>query len=110
MNSPPASRPMSTAEGSAPPAVELRLDGALWRRITTSQGDSIVSRGWGEWIGTAGRRRYIALSEGAPISSLFGPGGKNGTRIMRADGTGRRAKDQALGERRSHLEMVPPRL
>ena len=105
--SPPAVRSMSNAEGSAPPAIELRLDGALWRRITTSQADSIAARGWGEWIGT-GRRRYLALTETAPVSSLLGSGGNHGTRIMRADGTIQRAAGQVLGERRSHLELIPP--
>ena len=105
--SPPAARSVSIAEGSAPPAVELRLDGALWRRITTAQADSIAARGWGEWIGT-GRRRYLALSETAPISSLLGTGGNHGTRTMRADGSGQRAAGQVLGARRSHLELIPP--
>jgi hypothetical protein len=105
--SPPATRPVSIAEGSAPPAVELRLDGALWRRITASQADSIAARGWGEWIGT-GRRRYLALTDTAPISSLLGLGGKTGTRTMRADGSGQRAAGQVLGARRSHLELIPP--
>jgi hypothetical protein len=99
--------PMSTAEGSAPPAVELRVDGALWRRISLDQADSIAGRGWGEWIGT-GRRRYLSLTATAPVSSLLGPGGKSGTRVMRADGTGQRSAGQVLGQRRSHLELIAP--
>ena len=109
MNSPPAVRPISNAEESAPPAVDLRLDGALWRQITRGQADSIVARGWGRWQGT-GRRRCVALTDTAPISSLLGPGSKTGTRTMRADGRGDRDPGQALGERRSHLELIPPTL
>jgi hypothetical protein len=110
MNSPPPARPISNAEGSAPPAVDLRLNGALWRQITRGQADSIVARGWGRWQGT-GRRRCVALTDTAPISSLGGElGGKFGTRTMRADGSGQRAAGQALGERKSHLELIPPTL
>jgi hypothetical protein len=85
------------------------IDGALWRRVTAMQAESLVSRGWAEWRGT-GRRRHVALTSSAPVSSLLGTGGRYGTRVMRADGTGQRAAGQVLGDYRSHLELIPPQI
>jgi hypothetical protein len=109
MTGPPAARP-TNAGPTAPPAVEVRyIDGALWRRVAPGAADQLVARGWAKWHGT-GRRRHVALTDSAPISSLMGTGGRYGTRAMRADGTGQRAAGQVLGERRSHLELIPPRI
>lgn len=106
MNSPPAVRP-SNAGNPAPPTVEMRLDGGLFRRVSAAQADQLVNRGWAQWRGT-GRRQHLELTDAAPVSALFGMRGKFGTRPMRADGRGRRAAGQFLGEPRSHLEQIPP--
>jgi hypothetical protein len=109
MTEPPAERPPN-AGSTAPPAVEVRyIDGALWRRVATGAADQLVARGWAAWHGT-GRRRHVALTSSAPISAIARTSGRYGTRVMRADGTGQRAAGQVLGERRSHLELIPPRL
>src|SRR5438067_297735 len=100
-------RPSINAGTPAPPAVEVRLGGSLFKRISALQAEQLVNLKWAEWIGT-GRRRHLELSPTAPVSSLFGARAKYGTRVMRADGRGKRAAGQALGERRSHLEHIPP--
>jgi hypothetical protein len=110
---PPAARPLPHAGGtSAPPAVEVcpvdvRFDGQLLKRLSQGAADQLVCRGWAEWPG-AGRRRHLGLTASAPLSSMqHGWGSHDGTRPMRADGTGRRAAGQAFGQRASHLEHVP---
>jgi len=108
MSSPPAARPWSNAGTPAPPArqvslVDVRTGGLLLKQVSRGAAGQLVARGWGEWRG-AGRRRHIELTAEAPVSSLHGWGGKDGTRPMRADGTGLRATGQVLGEQRSHLE------
>jgi hypothetical protein len=109
MNSPPDVGP-SNAGNPAPPTVEVRLEGRLFRRISALDADKLVGHGWAEWRGGAGRRCYLELSAEAPISSLFGMRGRTGTRPMRAGGAVRdgRAAGQLLGEPRSHLEHIPP--
>ena len=88
--------------------VEVRLNtGELIRRVAHGAADQLVLRGWAEWIGT-GRRRYVRLTASAPLSSLYGWGGKDGTRDMRADQTCKiRGKGQLMGEPKSHREFIP---
>lgn len=110
MKPPPAARP-SNAGIPAAPTFQVCLDGGLLRRVSREAAEELLSRGWAEWRGR-GRRRYLELTEIAPLSSLFAMRGKYGTRVMRADGSlesgGGRAVGQVLGERRSHLEPIPP--
>jgi hypothetical protein len=108
MNSPPAARPETTNAGDpARPAIEVRVEGALFRRVASGAAYQLVARGWAEWRGSGGRR-YIVLTAAAPLSAFPSWRGSTGTRVMRADGMGQRAIGQVLGERRSHLEHVPP--
>jgi len=102
----------SNADQSAPPAAELRLvevrfGDALLKRVATGAADQLVSRGWGEWIGS-GRRRYVRLTESAPVSSLHGVRGYDGTCRLKAEGRGRvYDPGQVIGESRSHREFLP---
>ena len=113
---PPAVRP-SNAGNPAPLAVEVRLDigkskegnpiKGLFKRISLPDADRLVEFGWAEWRGS-GRRRHVELTDHAPISSLFGMRGRDGTRPMRSDGTlGYRARGQAFGDSRYHREPIP---
>ena len=111
MTGPPAARPMPNADIPAPPErrvslIDVRADGALIKRVSQGAADELVLRGWGEWRDT-GRRRHLELTASAPLSSLHGWGSRDGTRPMRADGTGRRATGQTFGARRSHLAHIP---
>ena len=106
--SPPAARPFPNAGTPAPPVgrvslVDVRVNGALLKRVCQGAADQLVARGWAEWRGT-GRRQHLELTDSAPVSSLHGWGSHDGTRPMCADGTGQRDPGQILGERRSHLE------
>jgi hypothetical protein len=96
----------SNAGEPARPTVEVRADGQLIRRVSPGAAEALVSRGWAEWIGT-GRRRYIRLTESAPLSSLPGWSGRDGTRPMRGDGSYIYADGQLLGDPRSHREHTP---
>lgn len=93
----------------AAPAVEVCVDGGLLRRIPREAAEQLLARGWAEWRGR-GRRRYLELTERAPLSSLFGVCGKFGTRAIRADGSGQRNPGQLLGDPKSHLEFRPTTL
>lgn len=108
MNSPPAVRPR-IADTSAQPAVDVRLDGRLIKRIAPAAAEQLIARGWAEWRRT-GRRRYISLTPEAPVSFLHGWGSRDGTRPIRADGSGQRAAGQVLGHRASHLEHTQTRI
>jgi hypothetical protein len=77
------------ADASALLTVEVRLDGALIRRVSADGADELVRRGWAEYRST-GRRRHVALLPGAPLSSYAGLRGRDGTRPVRADGTCKR--------------------
>jgi hypothetical protein len=93
----PAARPASPADRSAQPTVEVRHDGLLIKRIAPGAAEELVGREWAQWIGT-GRRRYIRLSDTAPLSCLHGwTGGNHTTRAARAGGSLRRAAGQRLG-------------
>jgi len=112
---PPAARPMSNAEGSAPPSRELSLvevraeKGRLIKRVAEGGAQELVSRGWAEWIGTGGRR-YVSLTAAAPMSERHGwRGGSHTTRAIRADGRGDLARGQLLGDPNSHQEFIPNR-
>lgn len=99
----------TNADASARPTVEVRSGGQLIRRVAVGAAESLVSRGWAEWIGT-GRRRYIQLTSAAPLSNLpnrHGWHGSDNTRPMRADGRQVCAAGQVLGEPRSHREHIP---
>jgi hypothetical protein len=108
MNGPPGAQPATNADASALPVVEVRTDGKLIACVTEADAAYVVSRGWGEWRGTGNRRR-VALTSSAPLSALAGLRGwhgKDGTRVMRADGRGERARGQVLGEGVSHREHI----
>lgn len=77
----------SPAAGAARPAVEVRaVDGMLLPRINAAEADVLLRRGWAEWIGT-GSRRYLRLTEGAPLVELSPQGTRgDGTRPVRAGG------------------------
>lgn len=110
MTGPPADRPCSNADGSAPPTIEVRTqEGLLLKRVATGAAAQLISRGWGEWRGR-GRRQHVCLTSAAPLSSLHGWSGRDGTRPMRADQTCRiRVNGQLMGEKRSHREFIPTR-
>jgi hypothetical protein len=94
----------SNADRSAPPAIEVRLDGELFRRVSESSAALLISRRWAEWRGT-GRRRYLALIAGTPISSLGNPLLRGGTRPSRADGGGKRDLGQLIGHPLTNREF-----
>jgi hypothetical protein len=96
----------SNATDAARPTVEVRADGQLLRRIAPGAAEMLITRGWGEWIGT-GRRRYVQLTASAPMSALPGWRGKDGTRPMRGDGSFRYGDGQLLGDPQSHREHIP---
>lgn len=88
----------SNADSSAQPATEVRADGKLIRRVSEGAAETLVARGWAEWIGT-GRRRYVQLTAAAPLSALPSWPGRDGTRPVRADHTCRfYADDQLMGD------------
>lgn len=96
----------ANAADAALPTVEVRAEGQLLRRIAPGAAEVLVTRGWGEWIGT-GRRRYVRLTANAPLSALPGWRGKDGTRPMRGDGSFRYGNGQLLGQPQSHREHIP---
>lgn len=98
----------TNAGAPARPTVEVRLDGELIRRIASGAADTLVSRGWAEWIGT-GRRRHLRLTDSAPLSALPGWSGNDNTRPVRGDGRHVYGDGQLLGDPRSHREHVPIR-
>ena len=108
MTGPPAERPCSNADGSARPTTEVRTeDGLLLKRVATGAAEQLVSRGWAEWR-AKGRRRHVCLTPSAPLSSLQGWHGQDGTRPMRADQTCKiRVNGQLMGEKKSHREFIP---
>jgi hypothetical protein len=96
---------LSNADTSAPLTVEVRADGIL-KRVSPGQAAMLVLRGWGEWIGS-GRRRYVRLTDSAPLSSLHGWLGRDGTRPVRADQTCKVYKSgQAIGNPQTHREFI----
>lgn len=103
---PPNGPALTHATSVARPGVEVRSAGQLIRRVAPGAAETLVSRGWGEWIGT-GRRRYIRLTPDAPLSSLAGWRGKDGTQPMRGDGGFIYGDGQLLGDPRSHREHIP---
>lgn len=97
------------ADVSAPPAVEVRLAGELFRRVARGAADALVARGWGEWIGS-GRRRYVGLTPSAPVSSLSHGLQGDGTRPVRGDSTCRyRGDGQLMGNPEFLREHIPAR-
>jgi hypothetical protein len=108
MTGPPAAGPCSNADGSARPTTEVRTeDGLLMKRVATGAAEQLVSRGWGEWRGR-GCRRHVCLTPAAPLSSLHGWRGQDGTRPMRADQSCNiRGNGQLMGEPKSHREFIP---
>jgi hypothetical protein len=102
----------SPADRSAPPAagvrlVEVRFGDELLKRVAPAAADQLVSRGWGEWIGS-GRRRYVRLTQAAPVSALHGVRGHDGTAALAADHTCKVYRDgQLMGAPRSHREFLP---
>ncbi|MBZ5677502.1 MAG: hypothetical protein LAP61_24935 [Acidobacteriia bacterium] len=88
------------AEAAAPPAVEVRFDGRLWRRVSAGAAETILKRKWGDWSGT-GNHRYVALNDSAPISSLAGQPGRDGTRPSRG------SAGQTLGDPKIRREFIP---
>jgi hypothetical protein len=90
----------SIADSSARPAVEVRLDGRLIRRISEGEAKQLIDRGWGEWIGE-GRRRYVRLTEAAPISAFPSWRGPDGTRPVRGQ------HGQLLGDPEKLREFCP---
>lgn len=76
----------SNADRSARPAVEVRADGVLLRRVAPGAAKELVARGWAEWVGR-GRRRYVRLTGSAPLSSLASGLVGDGTHPLRADQT-----------------------
>jgi hypothetical protein len=103
MRAPTAPRPRTNAGTPAPPVVEVRTqDGQLLRRVALGAADTLVARGWSEWVGT-GRRRYLRLTDAAPVSALHGWRGCDGTRPIRADGT---CRVYSAGQRMGHARSV----
>lgn len=95
----------SNADTSAPLTIEVRANGIL-KHVSPGHAEMLVSRGWGEWIGS-GRRRYVRLTDSAPVSALHGWGGRDGTRPVRADQTCRTYKSgQAIRDPRTHREFM----
>ncbi len=105
MSGPPAVQTATNADDSARPAVEVRADGQLLRRIAPGAADALIARGWARWQSN-GKRHYLGLTDAAPLSALPGWHGRDGTSPIRADGTGQRGAGQLLGESRSHREHV----
>jgi hypothetical protein len=105
MNTQPPAK-AATAGAPARPAVEVRVDGVLIQRISEGAAGMLISRGWAEWRG-AGNRRYLALTDRAPLSALPSLPGRDGTRVARAGGNGARQAGQVLGESKSHREHTP---
>jgi hypothetical protein len=102
-----SARNPSIAGSPARPGVEVRADGVLLKRVSAGAADELVSRGWGEWIGT-GRRRYLRLTESAPVSALHGWRGGDGTQPLRGDRTCKRYGDgQLMGDPRRLREFIP---
>jgi hypothetical protein len=83
------------------------MDGALLKRVAVGAAEMLVARGWAEWIGS-GRRRYIRLTDSAPLSALHGVRGHDGTAAVRADQTCKVYGDgQLMGAPKSHREFLP---
>jgi hypothetical protein len=98
VRAPPPTGPASTVGLPAPPRVEVRADGVLIRRVSLGAAEELVARGWGEYCRT-GRRRYVRLTECAPLSSLQSRLIGDGTRPVRADQTCRLYGDgQLMGD------------
>lgn len=99
--------PRSPADRSAPPAVEVRADGQLLRRVSEGAAAALVARGWAEWIGT-GRRRYVRLTASAPLSVLPSWRGGDGTRPVRGDSSCSVYGDgQLMGNKQTLREFIP---
>lgn len=103
--SPPEMAPPSIAGDPARPTVEVRLDGALMRRVAIGSAEQLISRGWAQWAGS-GSRRYVALTAAAPVSALPGWKGRDGTKPVTADQTCRRYEPgQLMGDPRRYREF-----
>ena len=96
------------ADTSAPPTVEVRLDGMLLKRVSEGAAHQLVKLNWGEWRG-AGRRRAIHLTSDAPVSSIVGCAGKGDrTQPVRGDSSCKRyGKDVLMGNPRFLREHIP---
>lgn len=84
-----AEAPLSNAGTPAPPErrvslVDVRVDGALIRRLSQEAADQLVSRGWADWR-DRGHRRHLELTAGAPLSSLHGWNGRPDLDLMRRE-------------------------
>ncbi|MBZ5727446.1 MAG: hypothetical protein LAP87_20925 [Acidobacteriia bacterium] len=100
-----AARRGANADVSARPGIEVRADGVLIRRVAPGAADALVARGWGEWMRT-GRRRYVRLTEAAPLSSFGSRHVGDGTRPLCADQTCKTYGDnQVMGDPRKIREF-----
>jgi hypothetical protein len=97
------SLPTTSADYSACRKVKVSGQG-VYKRVARGDADELIARGWARWMEYG---QHVELTEAAPVSTLSQFHSKNGTRPIRADGSGRRAAGQVLGERRSHLEHSP---
>lgn len=100
---PPAARLATSAEYPACRKVKVSGQG-IYKRVARSDADELIARGWARWIEYG---KQVELTMVAPVSTLTQVQSKDGTRPMRADGMGRRAAGQLLGESQSHLEHSP---
>lgn len=95
----------SNAHGCAKPPIPVWFDGEMIKRVSVGDAEQLVSLCWAEWIGR-GRRRYIRLTESAPVSSLGWSLVGNGTRPIRADHTCSQHGDgQLMGDRQKLREF-----
>jgi hypothetical protein len=101
---------MKFADISARPSVEVRADGELIRRLALGAAEALIARGWACWRAT-GRRRYLELTPDAPLSSwAHSLKGRDGTRPVRGDGTGKYfGEGQLLGNPEFLREHAPTR-
>lgn len=95
----------TNAATAARPEIEVRQGRVLFKRISPSSADVMVRRGWAYWVGT-GSRRWLALTEAAPLSWL--PTSRDGTRPIRADQSCKHhAPGQVIGHPRANREFIP---
>jgi hypothetical protein len=89
------------ADVSALPTIEVRFGGQLLKRVAAGAAEQLIGRGWAQPIGT-GRRRYLRLTESAPLSVLHSWRGCDGLYTRPLTGT----RGQVLGDPAKLREFI----